>query len=283
MRILRITLLILFIITSIIFGIDQYRAYKDKDNNAPVIKSNEDTLHLSVHSTDEDLLNGISAEDDRDGNVTSTLSVAGKSNFIDEGEIRVDYVAFDTHNNIGTYSRRVIYDDYHSPRFSSKMPLIVLRSDSSYDFSFFQAEDVLSGDISNKIKVFSDAYSLDSISSEYPIELEVTNDYGDVEKLNLVMDVLTNTEYNRPYPALSEYIVYTPVGIEIDLESYVFGIRQGDKTLSFEETNYDLRDIEITDQIDYGIPGIHTVTFTLWRSYSSYTETKMIVIVTEDF
>ena len=282
MRILRLLLLIIFAVTSLFFGIDQYRSYKDKDTNAPVITASEEVMHLSVKSTDDDLLKGVTAEDDRDGDVTSTLVVAGKSNFIEEGMIRVDYAAFDSHNNAGTYSRRVIYDDYHSPRFSSKKPLVVLRSNSSIDFSFLQAEDVLSGDISNKIKILSDAYTSDS-STERPIEIEVTNNYGDVEKLNLDLDVYTNSEYNRPCPALSDYIIYTPVGKEVNFESYLIGIRQGDKIMGFEETDYNKEYIEIEDNIDYNIPGKYTIIFTLWRSYTSYTETKMIVIVTEDF
>ena len=284
MRILRVLLLIIFMITSLVFGIDQYRSYKDRDKNAPIITSREEILHLNTDSTEDDLLRGVSAQDDRDGDVSKSLVVAGKSNFIEEGMIRVDYAAFDSHNNVGTYSRRVIYDDYHSPRFSSKKPLMVLRSDSSYDLSFFRAKDVLDGDISNKIKIISDsAYASDS-SSEFPIELEVTNSYGDVEKLNLVLDVYTNIEKNLPYPGLSEYIVYTPVGEEINPESYLIGIRQGDVVLDFEKTNYSKAYIDIDDNdIDYNTPGKYTVTFTLWRSYSSYTESKMIVIVTEDF
>ena len=233
MRALRILLLILFIVTAAFFGLDRFKAHKDKDTNAPQINSKSDELHLSVKSSDKDLLVGLTAEDDRDGDVTSTLVIAGKSNFIEEGVIRVDYAAFDSHNNVGTYSRKVIFDDYHSPRFSSKSAL-VLRSESSHDFSFFEAEDVLSGDISNKIKILIDT-SAGASSSEYPVELEVTNSYGDVEKLDLVFDVLTAAEYNRTYPALSEYIVYVPVGGEIDYSSYLIGIRQGDKIMDFEE------------------------------------------------
>ena len=282
MRILRTLLLILFLITAAVFGINQYLLYKDRDNVAPVISSSEEVLHLSVKSKDKDLLKGVSAEDDRDGNVTSTLVIAGKSNFIEEGVIRVDYAAFDSHNNVGTYNRRVVFDDYHSPRFSSKTPL-VLRFESSYDFSFFQAEDVLDGDISNKIKILSDTYTT-TTSAEYPIEMEVTNNYGDVEKLNLVMDVLTSTEYNRMYPALSDYIIYIPVGAEeVDYASYITGIRRGDKLLEFEETRYDARDIDIEDYVDYNTPGKYTVVFSLWQSYTLTTETKMVVIVTEDF
>lgn len=281
MRLLRTALLILFIITTVVFGIDQYRSYKDRDNAAPVISCGEDILHLSVEDSDEKLLEGVSAQDDRDGDVTSTLVIAGKSNFIEEGMIRVDYAAFDSHNNVGTYSRRVVFDDYHSPRFSSEAPL-VLRSESSYDFSFFTAEDVLSGDISNKIKILSDVYTTAS-SDEYPIEMEVTNSYGDVEKLTLVLDVETNSEYNRSHPALSEYIVYVPLREEIDLSSYLIGIRQGDKLIDFEDSSYTIEDIEIEDYVDYDREGKYTVIYSLQLSNTIMTETKMVVIVTGDF
>ncbi len=142
--------------------------------------------------------------------------------------------------------------------------------------------EVLDGDISNIIKIISDAYTTES-SSEYPIEMEVTNSYGDVEKLSLTLDVLSTKEYNYPRPALSDYIVYAPVGEELDLKSYLIGIRQGDKVLDFEDTTYVKERIDIEDYVDYNVPGKYTVIYTLWRTGTSYTETKMIVIVTEDF
>ncbi|MBQ6478576.1 MAG: hypothetical protein IJI44_04315 [Erysipelotrichaceae bacterium] len=281
MRILRILLLILFLASSVFFGVDQYLSYRDQDKDAPIISCNEDVLHLSVKATDEDLLKGVSAQDERDGDVTKTLVVAGKSNFIEEGVIRVDYAAFDSHNNVGKYSRKVIYDDYHSPRFSSKKPL-VLRSESTYDFSFLEAEDVLDGDISNKIKILSDAYTTAS-SAEYPVVLEVTNNHGDVEKLNVVMDVLTSSEYNRQYPALSDYILYLPVGGEVNYEEYIAGIRQGNRMLDFEDTDFTAEEIMISDYVDYFHEGTYHVVFSLPYSGKITTETKMVVIVTEDY
>lgn len=281
MRVFRILLLILFIITAAVFGVNQYLSYQNRDNKAPVISSNQDVLHLSVKATDEDYLRGVIAEDDHDGDVTSTLVVSGKSNFIEEGVIRVDYAAFDSHNNVGTYSRKIIFDDYYSPRFSSKSAL-VLRSGTSHDFSFFEAEDVLNGDISNKIKILTNTYSTGS-SSEYPIEIEVTNSYGDVAKLDLVLDVLTGIEYNNLYPALSEYIVYLPIGDELDYSSYLIGIRQGDNFMDFEEAEVSKEEIKIEDYVDYNFPGVYNVVFSLWQSYTLTTETKMVVIVTEDF
>jgi len=281
MRILRRFLLILFIITSVVFAIDQYLSYKDRDKNAPVISSDEEILRLSVKATDKDLLKDIKAIDDKDGDVSSTLMIASKSNFIEKGMIRVDYAAFDSHNNVGIYHRKVVFEDYHSPHFSSKTPLVI-RSETTSDFSFFQAEDVLNGDISNKIKITYDANSNDSIT-EYPINLEVTNNYGDIEKLDLTLDIVSNREYNRDCPALSDYIIYVPVGGEVDLSSYLIGIRQGDHVIDFEESDYYKENVIIDDHTDYERPGVYTAEFSLRIAYSTYTVTKMVVIVTEDF
>ncbi|MBQ6217783.1 MAG: hypothetical protein IJK53_10415 [Erysipelotrichaceae bacterium] len=281
MRILRICILFIFIATSIAFGIDQFFSYRDKDVIAPIINCSEDVLHLSVKADDKEFLKGMTAEDNKDGDVTSTLLIAGKSNFIEEGVIRVDYVAFDSHNNVGTYNRRVIYDDYHSPRFSSKSPLMT-RSETSVDFSFFEATDVLEGDISNKIKV-TYGVGVSDTSNEYPFTMEVTNGYGDIEKLDLALDIVSNREYSRQCPALSDYIIYVPVGGEVDLSSYLIGIRQGDHVIDFEESDYYKENVIIDDYTDYERPGVYTAEFSLRIAYSTYTVTKMVVIVTEDF
>ena len=283
MHVLRIVLLVLFLITSVVFGVDQFRAYRDKDVTPPVMKVDQDVIHLSVNATDRDLLRGVTAEDDRDGDVTSTIVIAGKSNFIEEGVIRVDYSAFDSHNNVASISRRVIYDDYHSPRFVSKRPLL-MRMASTYDFSFFEAEDVLSGDISRKVKIVTTS-SGSATTGEYPVELEVTNDYGDVERLDLMLHVCSATEYNRMRPSLSDYIIYVPVGTtDLDLNSYLVGVRRGDKELTFEEAEVSEYDFSIDDSlVDYETPGVYTVDFNLRISYSLTTETKMVVIVTEDY
>ncbi|MBR3151286.1 MAG: hypothetical protein IKF46_04805 [Erysipelotrichaceae bacterium] len=280
MRILRIALLILFLITSAVFGVDRFYSYRDRDNTAPVFSSNSDEIILSVRDSESELLKGISATDDRDGDVTSTIVVAGKSNFIDDGVIRVSYAAFDSHNNVGSYSRRVTYTDYRSPRFSSSKPL-VLRSGSTYDYSFLQAEDVLCGDISPKIKMMT---SFDDTAPECTVNLEVTNDYGDISKLELILDVYGTAEYNRMHPALTEYIIYVPVGEEIDLSSYLAGIWQGDKVLTFEEAEIDPARIYMDDDlVNYDEPGVYSAFFYLPIDRNTTTETRLLVIVTEDY
>ena len=67
------------------------------------------------------------------------------------------------------------------------------------------------------------------------------------------------------------------------MSSYLIGIRQGDKVIAFEDTDYSKEDIEIEDYIDYDNEGVYSVTYSLRLSYMITTETRMIVIVTEDF
>lgn len=280
MRILRFLLLVLFLITSVVFGVDRFYSYRDRDDIAPVISCDRDEIVLSVRDSETELLKGVSAVDDHDGDVTSTIVVAGKSNFIDDGVIRVSYAAFDSHNNVGSYSRKVTYSDYRSPRFMSNKPL-VLRSGNNHDYSFLQAEDVLSGDISPKIKIMT-AFD-DSTPGECIVNLEVTNDYGDISKLELMLDVYGTAEYNRMHPALTEYIVYVPVGEKIDLSSYLTGIWKGDEYLTFEEAEIDPAFIYTDDDlVNYDEPGVYSAFYYLPIDRNTTTETRLLVIVAED-
>ena len=280
MRTLRIALLILFLITAAVFGVDQFRSYRDRDVSPPVFSSSSDELVLSVRDGDAELLNGLSAVDDRDGDVTSTIVIAGKSNFIEDGVMRVTYAAFDSHNNVGSYSRRVTYEDYHSPRFLSAEPL-VLRSGSSYDYSFLQAEDVLSGDVSSKIKLMT---TVDDAEKQCTVNLEVTNDYGDISKLELPLDIYGTAEYNRMHPALSEYILYVPVGQKPDLLYFLTGIWQKGELLTFEEAEIDPAYIYTDDDlVNYEEPGVYSAFYYLPLDRSTTTQTRLLVIVTEDY
>ncbi|MBR2991516.1 MAG: hypothetical protein IKF51_08700, partial [Solobacterium sp.] len=197
--------------------------------------------------------------DERDGDVTDSLVVAGRSNFIEEGVIRVDYAAFDSHNNVATHSRTVRYTDYTSPKFIATEPFMFKKS-TSYSFDFIRAADVLDGDVTSKVKVMYS--SLYSATTESPITLEVTNSLGDIEKLELNVRILTTQEYNDYRPALWQYIVYTKVGEEIEPWNYVGGVWRSGQYYTFEETEFDYADVTFNpDTVDYSEPGVYELVF----------------------
>ena len=261
MRILRILILIVFLITAGFFGVNEMRYLSDLDDEPPLITANSEEITLSVTADDAEYLSGVNASDGRDGDVTDSLVIAGKSNFIEEGLIRVDYAAFDSHNNVGTYSRMVRYSDYVSPKFVLEEPFM-LRKSTSYDFDFIKATDVIDGEISNKVKVlYSNLYSA---VTDAPITLEATNSVGDIEKLELNVRILTPQEYALYRPALWGYVVYTTVGERIEPWYSVAGVWQNGNYYAFEETDFDYENIAIDSSlVDYDTPGVYEIIYYL--------------------
>ncbi len=79
------------------------------DKNAPVIKLNgENTLTYTEGDSYDELLENMTAEDDRDGDVTESIRVSNLY-VIEEDRAVVVYVAKDQANNIGKLKREIHY------------------------------------------------------------------------------------------------------------------------------------------------------------------------------
>lgn len=268
MRLLRIIILVFFLITSLIYGVNFAREKLDQDNVAPVITAESDEIEVSVEATDEELLAGITAIDDKDGDVTQSLVVVSQMDFITKGTRKVNYAAFDAHNNVGTYSRKITYTDYRSPRFSSTKPFHFVYSDddsSSTVFSQVIASDVLDGDLTASIRIVYGSAS--ESGTVYPVVMSVTNSAGDTASISVNAYREDTTSFAIPSPALSYYIVYTKVGRRIDPESYIIGFyRNGIRYLFSEDehSRYSVEDIVYNDSnVDYETPGEYVITYQL--------------------
>ncbi len=297
MRIARLLILIFFLITAGIFGWNEYQRISDEDTEPPVITASSDLITVTVDADDVDFLQGVTAADNKDGDVTDSILVTSKSNFIEKGVFRIDYAAFDSHNNVGTFSRRAAFADYRSPVFSCEEPLMFKRG-SGYEFSSLHAQDIIDGDVSNRIKVVYTSAGTTAIDME--VFMEVTNNYGDISSLNLMYDIYTNQEYNNYHPLLYQYIVYVRPGETFDLMANVSGYYRGGEQVTFEELDkmqeQSEQEIEkpiywdnITvddSEVDFETPGVYLVTYGL-RSYERALEnrlgtTRMYIVVTEE-
>ncbi len=297
MRLARLILLIFFLITAGIFGWNEYQRISDEDTELPVITASSDMITVTVDADDKDYLEGIKATDNRDGDVTDSVMVTSKSNFIEKGIFRVDYAAFDSHNNVGTYSRKAEFADYRSPTFSCEEPLMFKRG-SGYEFSALHAQDIIDGDVSNRIKVVYTSAGTTAIDME--VYMEVTNNYGDISSLNLMYDIYTNQEYNYYHPLLYQYIVYVRPGETFDLLANVSGYYRGGEKILFEDLDKQQEqseeeiekliywdNITVDDsEVDFETPGVYLVTYGL-ESYEKVLEnklstTRMYIVVTEE-
>ena len=284
MKALRSIILVCFLITSAIFGYYEFREIRDRDNEAPVITSDSDELQVSVNVTREELLAGLKAVDNRDGDVTDSIVMVSSSYFISGTTVKMTYAAFDSHNNVGKYTRKVTYTDYQSPRFSLSQPLVFTsRSNPDY-LANVSAYDVLDGDISSKITLIAqDSTYTDSDTRTIPMIFQVTNRVGDTAEVYVYADQVTQETYNRPAPALKEYIIYTSPGQTPDYRSYIKGIRRAGTTRDFDETFTEANISVDSSRVDVYTPGSYNVTYFLTDNEGEVMgSTYLYVVVTEE-
>lgn len=270
MRKLRILILIFFVVVTAIFAFSRVRDYLTSDSHAPVIQADSDSIQVYVGATDADLMAGMSAQDNLDGDVTDTLAVVSKSKFISKGTLRVNYAAFDRNNNVGTYSRNVTYVDYISPRFVVTSPLRFLSGNSDYDYlAGIGAEDCLDGNISGQIKMtLGDTTAVSDSVSRRMLNLQVTNSAGDTSVIELPLSFEDHKTYDEAAPALSDYVIYVKAGERPTLSSYVSGVRSGNNVRTFADSRFtQSTDLSISDSgVNYSVPGVYTVTYQLYET-----------------
>ena len=129
-----------------------------QDHTPRVITCTEDTVSVSVADEDSLLLQGMTAEDNRDGDLTDSIRVSSMSNFTEPGKRTVNYVVFDKANQAATYTRTLQYTDYTSPEIMLSAPLRYSLEDMAEVnlTENMSVEDCLDGDIRQQIRA---AYS----------------------------------------------------------------------------------------------------------------------------
>lgn len=279
MRRVRVTVCLVFLASCILFILHMVKTRQLEDHTPPVITCQEDTVSVSVNADDAELLQGVTAKDDKDGDITDSIRVSSMSHFIEKGKRTVTYIVFDRANQAGTAQRTLVYTDYTSPKIYLSEPLRYALSDTSRAnlSQVLTAEDCLDGDLTNQIRIsLSDEFYSSNAPGDYDVTVQVSNSAGDVCAIPLqvtTVDTGSREESQKYYPVLSDYIVYTPVGQELSLSSYVTGVKRGGSVYSFEEDGDYLEmtksDIKIDDSaVDYSRAGTYPVEY-------SYTLTSM--------
>ena len=294
MRRLRLLLLVFFLVVFAVFMFSSIREYVTSDYVAPEITAGSEQMSLSVNDTDEALLEGMSAQDNLDGDVTDSLVVVSKSKFIARATRNVSYAAFDKSNNVGTYVRKLVYTDYHSPRFVLSEPLRFVAGNSSYDYlRHMRVTDCLDGNLSSQIKItMGDTETASESSSKQSIHFLVTNSAGDSSSIALVATYEDFEAYSKASPALTDYIIYIKTGEKPNYRSYLEGIWTAGNTRKFSDLGFNPDDdISIDDsKVNYKTPGVYTVTYKLTRgtpmadggTYRTDFGTASLFVVVED-
>ena len=124
MRILRMLTAALLAVTAVLYiGNGLYTRLSGREVG-PVIECPEEVLEVSIHDGEQVLLNGVTARDEQDGDLTDRVMVGGVSKLIGGDRAKVTCMVFDSDDNMASLVRQVRYTDYRRPRISLKAPLV---------------------------------------------------------------------------------------------------------------------------------------------------------------
>ena len=285
MKKLRIAILIFFIAVAGVFAYTTIERRLTIDYNAPTIMADEERISVSISATEEDLLKGMTATDNIDGDVSNTLVVVSESKFTSKGVQQVHYAAFDSNRNVGTSTREVVYIDYVSPRFRLSAPLRYANGTTGIDYlEHMTAEDCLDGNITQQIKIsLGKTTAVSSSSVLQQINVQVTNSGGDTSTLELTASLEDYLLFSQPAPALREYIEYVPCGGVIDLDSYPIGIWAAGGVRSFIDSKLTPDNISVDlNGLDLNTPGLYKVIYSLTGADGEALGTAELIVIVED-
>lgn len=249
-----------------------------QDHTGPEITFESQQIQVSVKDSENALLKGVTAWDDRDGDVTGLVVVEGVSNISANHVAKVTYAAFDAAGNVTKAQREVSYSDYKSPRFQLSKPL-AFQSGTSFDvFQYIHAEDVIDGSLDSRIKatlVGGDS----AITAEglHKVEFRVTNSMGDTSSLTIPVEVYPSGLY-RGIVSLRENLVYLSKGSAFEPMDYLQQYQVGSTVYTYSEETDDISVNIDGDQVDTSTPGVYSVSYTVTDGINTgYTRLTVVV------
>ena len=296
----RIFVVIFFIISVLLFGGYTLIRAVTVDRTLPIIEMDSDEVTISVKGGDAAILEGIKASDEKDGDITGNLFVESKSTFIEKGIFKATIAVADSDNHVTKVERKVTYSDYRSPQFTLTEPLKFLTTRENRDdlniAESLRANDVVDGNISNKIKISSE-YSINGYTpGDYKMEFIVTNSMGDTSKLPVTVNIYSALEESGlPEIILSNYLINTPVGAGADIAALIDQIEYHNETFRRGEDGnlyngefdaegnpimFDWSAIQIDTDADWNTQGVYEVKITFTdeaANLSNFTRCYVVV------
>lgn len=286
MRRIRLAVVGVFILSLIAFIVFNIVNKVTTDSTPPVITSESDSVTVSVAAEESELLAGLTATDDEDGDLTGEIMISSMSNFTEPGKRTVSYIVFDASNNASTLTRNLEYTDYTAPQIKLTQPLrygLNEMEDASLTENM-SVQDCLDGDITQQIRATFNDGSYIAMAGEYGITVQVSNSAGDTCSVPLTVTVTDPAEESgKYYPMLSDYIVYAPVGGYVDLTSLLIGLENSSTQYLFADANPSapggIESVAIGGAVDYNTPGTYTVDYQFTSASGVTGTTKLAVVV----
>ena len=282
----RVNLLLMGVLAVAIglFSAYQIWIHNNLDTTGPVITVEEKMLEISVKDPQEALMQGITAMDDRDGDVTGRMLVESIYGITEDNVTTVTYAAFDRAGNVSKLQRQVRYKDYESPKLELYGSLCFPGGVNVDVLEYVGARDVIEDDIRRRVRatLISDTKTINNIGS-HVVRFQVTNSLGDTTQADIPVEVY-DPEWYTASVGLREYLVYLKVGDSFDPASYL-------KTFRVRGDNIDVsrgipEDIycSIDSTVSTRHPGVYTVDYNLSKNVNlmTFSGKAVLVVIVEE-
>ena len=294
----------IILIVSIVFTASIIiKYYKGRDMLGPVINIDNEELTVSVNDPLSQTLEGVTAYDAKDGDVTDMVIVEGLSDFVEKNTRIATYIAFDKDNHTTQATRRIIYNDYTPPQFGLTGALKFPISYTGDFLSKVTLWDCLDGDISGMVHFTEDSVINANIPGTYKVAVEGENSAGEIVKLPLTIETYETQTGAEIY--LKNYLVYINVGEDIYPESYIDHVVYGNKEYAISETQttfavdtenmskYEkeilqemnpcvkIQQFDINNMVNTHIPGVYEIHYSL-QDLNKNTGTVTLTVVVKD-
>lgn len=270
MRIMRISVIVLFILTLIAYFSFFVFQKKNEDKTLPEITIENDFIEVKCNATNEDFLKGVKATDEKDGDLTDEVIVESVSRFIEPGVCEVKYAVCDSNNHVAHATRKVRYTDYEAPKFKLKNSLCFSLYENMNLASCVSAVDSIEGDISENVVITSPDYT-SSVTGIFTLELSVANKKGDTSTISLPL-IMEDRTLSAPVIELKDYLIYIDKNQEVDFEEYI--------VKATDRNDRDLTDeIEIDDNVNFEKSGIYTVHYFVTDSNEAKGHSVLNVVI----
>lgn len=273
MKLVRIAVIVIFIGAAGVFVLSVVREFQNRDRTEPVITSDREVLELTCDYTQEELLEGMSASDEKDGDLTGQILCGNMTRFIEPGVCQVTYVVFDSGNQSASLTRKVQFTDYESPTFSLSEPLVYEVGEGDYQTSLDRigATDLLDGNRKEWITQTESDVSYGKAGS-YHMTLEVSNSYGDSSELAFPVHVLEEEE-NQVEITLKQGLIYVKQGETLHPEEYIDGVQAANgSSLSADAVSWE-------NGVNSEVPGVYEIHYTAEDRAGNFGNTWLTVVV----
>ena len=277
LRYIRTILVILFILALIGAAALFLYNYTHEDISPPAFRMDSDLVEVSVSDPDSALLQGLSAYDNVDGDLSAQIRIKDISTLINETDVTVTYIVFDAASNYATCTRTARYTDYKPPRFGLTRPMIFNMGETVSFTGSVTVTDQRDGNISGRLKL-EQTTVVNSTPGTYSATLSATNRMGDTIYLPLTVQVIDKS-VSRPTIELSTYLIYVDQGAQVNYRRYLSQVtdplvEDKDKTVSSGAVKVN------SSNVDTSTPGVYEVYY-YYTGISGEIATVILTVVVE--